>query len=456
MRKTHMSKTVLPSKRTEWKELDRISEIVHSMNCIWREMTKDDFGLDGEIEVVIPKPDGKGLETSGQILKVQAKAGDRYVVSDTENSFASPVEKNDLEYWHKYNFPVLFIVYHPSDNRLYCKEIKTYLRIAPDAFAKPYRIRFDKKADIFGTESKDLVCRSADTSPQRISFDQKERLFTNLLPVTRLPRLLYRAKTRKRSWQAIKEESEKGVPPGCIVDGRIYGLTDPMHEKSALRKWCTKSEKPIAVTEWINNPERFSDFVFLLNQLLGKHMGQCGIRYNPKFKRNYFPRENKTELQFSRPWKSERTNVGDTRTVAKWYEYGLDKFWRHLAAETAFRRMETDWFLEIVPKYFFTTDGEIPWDSDSVGPYTTTIKAQEYNSHVLNHVLFWSDILSRGKQNIRLRLFGQTIMVIQKLPLFLVAPFAIPDDPTTFEEKPPPRDATLFKMDKTDEEDGDA
>src|SRR5882724_3551523 len=130
-----MSKTVLPSKRTEWKELDRISEIVHSMNCIWREMTKDDFGLDGEIEVVIPKPDGKGLETSGQILKVQAKAGDRYVVSDTENSFASPVEKNDLEYWHKYNFPVLFIVYHPSDNRLYCKEIKTYLRIAPDAFA---------------------------------------------------------------------------------------------------------------------------------------------------------------------------------------------------------------------------------------------------------------------------------------------------------------------------------
>lgn len=295
-----MGKTVLPSKRTEWKGLDRIAEIVHGMNCIWREMTKDDFGLDGEIEVVTRKPDGNGLETSGQILKVQAKAGDKYVVSDTEHSFASPVDKGDLDYWHKCNFPVLFIVYHPSDDRLYFKEIKTYLRTSPEAFAKPYRIRFDKRADIFGAESKDSVCHSAGTSPQRISFEQKERLFTNLLPVVQLPRLLYRAKTRKRSWDAIKKESKRGVPPGCIVDGWIYALSDPMHVKSVLCQWCIKGEKPISATEWINDPERFNDFVFLLNQLLGKHMGQCGIRYNPQFRRNYFPRENKSDLQFSR------------------------------------------------------------------------------------------------------------------------------------------------------------
>ena len=450
-----MGKTVLASKQTEWKGLDRIAEIVHSMNCIWREMTKDDFGLDGEIEVVTPKPDGTGLETNGQILKVQAKAGRKYVVSDTQHSFVSPVEKSALDYWHKCNFPVLFIVYHPSDDRLYCKEIKAYLRTASDAFAKPYRIRFDKKADIFGTDWKDLVYRSADTSPQRISFDQKERLFTNLLPVTQLPRLLYRATTRKRSWQAIKKESKKGVPPGCIVDGRIYALTDPMNEKSVLGKWCAKAENPIPTTEWINDPKRFNDFVFLLNQLLGKHMGQCGIWYNPQFKRNYFPRENDTDLQFCRTWKSERTKVVDTRTVAKWYEYGPNKFWRHLAAETAFRRIETDWFLEIVPKYFFTNDGVTPCDGEFVGPYTTSLKAQEYNSHVLNHVLFWSDILSKGKGDIRLSLFNQTLMVIRKMPLFLVAPFGIPDDPAIFEEKPPPKDVTLFKLYKTDEEDMD-
>ena len=47
-----MGKTVSSTKKTEWKGLDRISAVVHEMGNIWREMTKDDFGLDGEIEVV--------------------------------------------------------------------------------------------------------------------------------------------------------------------------------------------------------------------------------------------------------------------------------------------------------------------------------------------------------------------------------------------------------------------
>lgn len=65
-----MSKTVQPSKLTEWKGLDRISAVVHEMGNIWREMTKDDFGLDGEIEVVTAKADGPGCETTGGIVKV--------------------------------------------------------------------------------------------------------------------------------------------------------------------------------------------------------------------------------------------------------------------------------------------------------------------------------------------------------------------------------------------------
>jgi hypothetical protein len=44
----------------QWRGLDRISIIVHEMKCIFREIIKDDFGMDGEIELVVPKPDGKG------------------------------------------------------------------------------------------------------------------------------------------------------------------------------------------------------------------------------------------------------------------------------------------------------------------------------------------------------------------------------------------------------------
>src|SRR5262245_34297106 len=144
-----MSKTVPSTKFTEWKGLDRITEVVHRMNCIFRETSKDDFGLDGEIEVVTPKSDGKGFETAGGIVKVQAKAGASYVVGDEGATFSTPVEKADLEYWHRCTFPVLFIVYHPADDKLYFREVKAYIRDTPNVFAPPYRIRFDKGRDEF-------------------------------------------------------------------------------------------------------------------------------------------------------------------------------------------------------------------------------------------------------------------------------------------------------------------
>ena len=189
-----MGKTVPETKRTEWKGIDRITDVVHQMGCIWRGITKDDFGLDGEIEVVTPKPNGTGSETTGGIVKVQAKSGTKYVVQDTDTAFASPVEEKDLTYWHKCTFPVLYIVYHPGDEKLYFKEVKQYIKETLDVFQRPFRIRFDKTKDCFGPTSKDAVCYHASVSPPRISFTEKERLFSNLLLVRQLPERILSSK----------------------------------------------------------------------------------------------------------------------------------------------------------------------------------------------------------------------------------------------------------------------
>jgi len=66
-----MAKTVSSSKFTELKGLDRISSTVHGMKCLFREITKDDYGIDGEIEVVVPKSDGTGYQTEGGVIKFQ-------------------------------------------------------------------------------------------------------------------------------------------------------------------------------------------------------------------------------------------------------------------------------------------------------------------------------------------------------------------------------------------------
>jgi len=67
-----MVKTVPESKFVELKGLDRISSMVHEMKCLWREINKDDVGIDGEIEILRPKSEGKGYEVTGGIIKVQA------------------------------------------------------------------------------------------------------------------------------------------------------------------------------------------------------------------------------------------------------------------------------------------------------------------------------------------------------------------------------------------------
>ena len=449
-----MGKTVKQSKLTEWKGLDRISAVVHEMKNIWREMTKDDFGLDGEIEVVSPKPDGKGFETTGGIVKVQAKAGESYIRFDSEASFTTPVDQDDLKYWNTCTFPVLFIVYHPTDDKLYFREVKEYIRSTPDVFSKPLHIRFDKAHDEFAASSKSEVGRHAGASPTRISFEQKERLFSNLLPVRKLPTTLFRASTRRKSRESIRDEIEGYVPPFCVVDGTVYSLTDLADEKCPLHKFCTGRYGSVHVGEWLADPLRRNDFIFLMNQLLGKHMGRCGMRYNKDFGRSYFPREDREGLEFKRRWTSPRTGVSDERTVAKYYEYGADKFWRHLAAKARICCLGGQWFLHIIPMYFFTGDGERPCDGELAGPYTTSLKADEKNNHVLNHVLFWSDIMAPGQSAIEFRLDGRVLVSIGKEPFSGIAAFAIPEDPATYEAEAPTRQMSLFDAEAW-EDDGD-
>jgi hypothetical protein len=117
----------------------------------------------------------------------------------------------------------------------------------------------------------------------------------------------------------------------------------------------------------------------------------------------------------------------------------------------------SSWFLQVIPRYFFTYDGRVPWDSEKVGSYTTRKKAMEWNPHVLNHVLFWSDVLSGRKKSITLKLDFKNVLVMNKKPLDGLASFAIPLDPAVYDEPPEEKQLDLFEpwVDEDDESDAD-
>lgn len=458
-----MPKTVRDSKFQEWKGLDRISLIVHEMKCIFREITKDDFGIDGEIEVVTPKSDGSGYQTTGSIIKVQAKSGISYVTQDTDTSFASPVSKNDLETWYHANCPTIYIVYHPEDDRLYWKEIQSYVKTTSKIWQPPLKIVFNKTTDEFSPSCFQSVRSLAPTAVSpRISFTDQERLFSNLLQIKQMPQV-WSAPTTAKNYNQVRSAISGFVPPFTISAGRLFTLSNLNDSHCTLRRYCDISKvRAEAVERWWEDEDQRREYVFLLNQLLGIHCSKCGIRYNKEFRRNYFPRANQTNHEFGTQWYNVRTGRQiPNRQTAKFYTYGSDRFWRHAAAELEFRLIGRTWFLQITPKYFFTEDGIAPWDSNLVGSYTTRIKAQETNQNVLNHVLFWADVLSHANPNqgdkdeIVVELDRKPVMTITKLPLFGIAQFAIPYDPVTFEEPEPSRQLSLLDWLDQAEEDFD-
>lgn len=436
-----MTKTVLESKFVELKGLDRISAMVHEMKCLWREINKDDVGIDGEIEVLRPKTDEKGYEVTGGIIKVQAKSGASYIKEDKADSFSVPSKTDDFRTWYNAAFPTIFIIYHPKDDKLYWKEMRTYIKNTKNVWQAPINIRFNKSTDVFDPKSKKSVQNFCEASPSRVSRIDKEKVYSNLLKVLKKPNNIWSAPCKKKTQAEVYEDIKGTTPPFIVVSKIIYTFSDLNKKDCVLREYCNVSEisNENADAFISKGEDRERDYVNLLNQLIGKHLWKQGIRYNRDFRRNFFPREDEESLEFKKEWYNLRTKMTAERTTTKYYEYGWRKFWRHLAANFKFRLIGDAWYLQITPQYLFTNDGKEPCNSDMVGPYTTRIKSDETNQNVLNHVLFWSKAISglKNKDLISNIYFGDSkrpIMIIDRIPTTGITEFAIPYDPATYDE----------------------
>lgn len=471
-----MSKIVTKSKYSELLGLVRIREIVIlEMQCIYRETSSEDYGIDGTIEMTVPAPDGQRL-TKGGIVNFQSKAGKKYVVADSADGFSTPVRLQDLEYWITSNVPVIFIVYHPTDKCLYYVDIKNYVKSNPRIYTPPHKIEFDKAQDVFDKTAYRELCRLAETTPPPIDFSNSERLFSNLFPVNWHTRVFTSAATDYISREEIfydfnaKTASEEKfrLPPFFLFESRIYTLTDLRSPDNLLRDFCdTETIADHDVLAWLavndtnemdanfGGRDEYEDFNFireqesteiyarrdrqrkshalrsnvssLFNQLLGRHLAERGLEYSFDYKRSFFPRRNQKDLEFKRKWKSIRTGASDERAVCKFYDqYGSLKFWRHEALSAGFRVFGNRIFLEIEPKLFYTEDGVTPCSGDLVGPYSTGYKARRFNPAVLNDVLFWADVLGARKGNeIEMKVGKEILIKISSEPVTFTADFSI-------------------------------
>ena len=114
-------KLLNPNQPTEQLGLIFIQKFAHQIGAIWRPTPNDDYGLDGELGLT------SSGEVTGTIIKVQIKSGTSYLRNRSQAGFSFYIDPSDAAYWSKVNFPVILVVYNPTDNAGYWLDVKRYL-----------------------------------------------------------------------------------------------------------------------------------------------------------------------------------------------------------------------------------------------------------------------------------------------------------------------------------------
>lgn len=332
-----------------------------------------DAGIDGFVEI----RDRQSGEATNAWIAVQSK-GRTTLEKETETSFEFTCTPRDLDYWRRGNMPVLLVVSRPGREEAWWVSVKDYFR--DPARQQSRRILFNKAVNTLTPGAAGELLQLVQTAGAGTYFrpaPKRERLHSNLLEVTRLPQLIYRAKTKLRDraelFDQLKKQMEYPPREWFFHDKHIYSVHDLRDEPWA--SVCDlDSVNPFEATKWASsdNPDERRLFVWMLNECLDSFARKIGMRHSKDEDALVF----KKTADLSPRWKRYRSRqVTASRPVFREYRAKNDPakiiYYRHVGFEPRFRRFDGLWCLEINPTYLFTSDG------DKTHPYH-----QEYLSKI--------------------------------------------------------------------------
>jgi hypothetical protein len=374
-----------------------IESLVLEMGARWSPSGQMEVGIDGHIELF----DNSGNALS-QLLLVQSKAHEGSFNRETEASFDFPCSARDVEYWVRFNAPMLLVVSRPSTREAYWVSVQRYF--ADPKNRRSRTIRFDKASNRLTKESlPDLLGESAppDAGVQLGPSPRDERLISNLLQIATLPKFIYVAETghRKRQpiWDHFKRAGTRAGNRFLLKSKRIFGFEDL--DEGCWPELCDAGTiEKFDTSEWSesSDPDRSREFAELLCQAVHEKLYPIA-KYRRDLETFVWSAPKSGETQRVRYGSLKR----DSKIAAftKYSRKSKDRLftvYRHMAFRGRFRRVDGDWCLEITPTYVFTYDGH---HLDRFhAERLAGIKRLEGNRAVLSQVLFWADLLRREEE----------------------------------------------------------
>jgi Domain of unknown function (DUF4365) len=374
-----------------------VPQIVNEMRFLWTPSAQFELGIDGTIEIVDPKT-SRG---TGNIIKVQVKTTSNPWAEETDDSFAFLVRQHDLDYWLSGNTPVILICCKAGSRETYWVPVKQYFEKAERRHER--KIRFLKSRDCFSPACREALIDLAvptDSGLYIASIPKEETLYSNLLPVLYFPETVFHASTECKDDKdagALLRELAVDPPAEWIVTGdRFFSFHDI--SKAPWNEVCDSGDiEPMPTAKWAysENAAERRQFVRLLNRCLSQKFKGERIWFNKKRQCYYFGADGTPEEAQARAVKEVSISRAVAKTVVRPYmsktKPGHIFYWCHLAIERQFVLFGDQWYLQITPTYFFTSDGT--HRKSFAESYLAGIKRLEKNSAVLRNVLTWANFL---------------------------------------------------------------
>jgi hypothetical protein len=368
-----------------------VGKAVADMGFIWRGRHQEDFGTDGEIELV----DRTG-EVSGTVAFVQVKGTRDRFPGESDEAFTYILKADHMAYWQRSNVPVLLVCVSIARQQAWWKRLDEAFE-DPKVRAKR-AVMFDKVADRFDPAAAPQV--AAAVTPARSPLpvlSGSEVLTTNLLEVAAFAPTIYSAPTpceeRADAWALmnVKGEHESGF---ILWSNRVFSFS--RLDTGPLAVLANGPIESFPTDDWSasEDPEVVRRFVWLLNFTL-RAIHHEDLEWHQRKKVVFYrsnPELNPTKVKGKSPRSRGRTFFA----VYHNDEINKVRYCRHYAADLRFRRWHDIWYLEINPTYHFTIDGTR--DSLYEGEYLAGIKRLERNRAVLDLVKAWADFLT-GRQD---------------------------------------------------------
>ncbi|WP_343908560.1 DUF4365 domain-containing protein [Nocardioides aquiterrae] len=361
----------------------RVSQMKH----VWHDRTLD-AGIDGSIELRDPSTG----EMSNQHIFVQSKTGDRFP-GETDTKFHFICNDRDVDYWMKAGHnPVILICSRPDTGDAWWAHVQS-------AFADPTRratrrIDFDKATQKFTGDLSAKLFALTDphgAAHTPVADQRPEKLVSNLLPVD-FPDVIYSAQASTSAVGAVyaaQRESPYPVRSDFVLShGRLYAWA-PLAGTGLVRSTTTAArEMPVGELLGGSEDERHL-FVRLLGAAL-QHDLRDSCRWNNQRRFIYYAASaDLTELRVL-------SASGRKRLAFKGFYQRKDdpsrkQFYRHAALRWNFIDLAGDWYCQLTPDYYFTSDGykESPFADE----YLRKIKVRERNLAVLGETQLWAGVL---------------------------------------------------------------